>query len=320
MHTDTLQLRLHRITYEADGISSFEFRSPSGAALPAFTAGAHIDLHLPNGLVRSYSLLNPQTETHRYVVGVHRAPDSRGGSKALHETLRVGALVSVSKPLNHFVLNEDAAISVFLAGGIGITPILGMLERLAQLGKPWTLHFCARTEANAAYLPRLRQLAEQGRCSLHLNFDDGMVDRMLDVRATVAAAPADAHLYCCGPIPMLESFEAACAARPPEHVHREYFSAKALPAKAGGFVVELARSGKTVEVEAGMSILDAVLAAGVNVPYACMEGTCATCETRVLSGTPDHQDVVLSNAEREANDVMMICCSGSKSERLVLDL
>jgi ferredoxin-NADP reductase len=316
--TAALQLRVHSITYEATDIFSFELRSPGGAELPPFTAGAHIDLQLPGGLVRSYSLVNPQHERHRYRIAVNRDAGSRGGSRYMHDALKVGAIVAVTPPRNNFALFEGAAESVLIAGGIGITPILCMIERLSELGRRWTLHYCARTRQNAAFLDRLGELQPAG--TLHLNFDHGQPANMLDIASVVAAVPADAHLYCCGPVPMLEAFERACTQVPSERVHVEYFAAKEAPAAEGGFVVELARSNRTIPIARGQTILEALLAAGIDAPYSCMEGVCATCETKVLAGIPDHKDLVLTKEEKAANQTMMICCSGSKTDKLVLDL
>ncbi len=320
MAQETLQLRLRSITHEAAGILSFELRSPADAPLPAFTAGAHVDLHLPQGTIRSYSLVNPQEERHRYLVAVNRDPSSRGGSRFMHDELRVGTILPVSLPRNNFRLSEDADLSIFVAGGIGVTPILCMIERLCSLGKPWVLHYCARSRQNAAFLERIQHLRSTGLGTVHLNFDQGNAANMLDIPAVAASAPAGAHLYCCGPVPMLDAFERACASMPPACVHVEYFAAREAPAAEGGFVVQLSRSGKIIPIARGMTILDALLEAGVNAQYSCMEGICASCETRVLEGVPDHKDLVLTKEEKESNKVMMICCSGSKTDKLVLDL
>ena len=317
---DTLQVRLHAIRYEAQGIHSFELRALPGHELPGFTAGAHIDVHLPNGLVRSYSLCNPQSERHRYVVAVSHAPDSRGGSRLMHGSLRVGDTMTVGAPRNNFALDEEAAHSVLIAGGIGITPVWCMIQRLRELGRSWALHYAARSRQGAAFLDALRPLGEPVHTDLHFNFDQEAGGQLLDLSAIVQAAPAGTHFYCCGPLPMLAAFEQATAGLPREQVHVEYFSAKDAPDTSGGFTVELARSGLTIQVPPGKTILDAVLDQGVDVPYSCTEGVCATCETRVLAGIPDHRDVVLSPEEQASNQTMMICCSGAKSERLVLDL
>jgi vanillate O-demethylase ferredoxin subunit len=319
--TETLQVRVRAVTYEADGILGFELvPMPPLKELPAFSAGAHIDLHLPNGLMRSYSLLNAPHERHRYLIGVNKDAQSRGGSRYLHEMLRAGDTLPIGAPRNNFPLDEAAPLNVFIAGGIGITPMLSMIARSQALGRPWKLYYAARTRRNAAFLNLLHGWHNDPNVELSLNFDQEPGARMLDLASIVQAMPAGAHVYCCGPLPMLEAFEKATAGLPPERVHMEYFSAKDAPATDGGFTVELARSGKSVQVRAGQTILDSLIEIGVEPPYSCQEGVCGTCEVRVLAGTPDHRDLVLSAAERAANDRIMVCCSGARSARLVLDL
>jgi ferredoxin-NADP reductase len=317
--SETLSLRVKSIVWEAPGILSYELRRPEGGALPPFTPGAHIDLQLSNGLVRSYSLVGKPAERDRYVVAIQKDRASRGGSSWIHDNVHAGDLLRVGMPRNNFPLDEAAPHSVLIAGGIGITPILAMTRRLRELGRPWTLHYCARTEAQAAFVAEARALAEEGGV-VYLNFDEAPGGTMLDLAGVVAAAPAGAHLYCCGPLPMLAAFEAAAANVSPERVHVEYFTAKDAPDTSGGFKVVLAKSGTEVMVREGQTILDAVQEAGVDVPHSCLEGVCGTCETRVIEGVPDHRDLVLTASEQASGRTMMICCSGAKSERLVLDL
>jgi len=309
----TLKLRVKSATWEAPAIISYELRPLEPSELPAFTAGAHIDLTLPNGLIRSYSLVNSQSERHRYVIAVQKDRASRGGSRWVHENFRPGDIVTVNGPRNNFALHESAETSLFIAGGIGITPIMSMIERLSALKRHWELIYCARKRVEAAFVDVLKG-------NVRFNFDEEPGGRMLDVGATVRAAPPNAHLYCCGPLPMLSAFEAATAELPRERVHVEYFTAKEPPAVEGGFKVVLAKSGREFVVAPGKTILDTLLDAGLDIPYSCMEGVCGTCETKVLEGTPDHRDLILTEEEHAAGKVMMICCSGSKSERLVLDL
>jgi ferredoxin-NADP reductase len=320
MSETIVQVRVKRITYEAENINSYELVAPRGGDLVPFTAGSHIDLHLSNGMIRSYSLVNDPHEQRRYVIAVNRDPASRGGSKFIHENLRVGDIITVSQPRNNFALHEDAAHSVLIAGGIGITPLLSMIRRLEVLERSWELHYAARTRFSAAFLEELNTLRPNVHLNLHVNFDQEPAGRMLDLNAILNSAPSDAHIYCCGPVPMLEAFEAATAGRAPTHVHVEYFKAKEKPAAAGGFEVKLARANRTISVQPGKTILDALLDAGVSVNYACAEGVCGTCETRVIEGIPDHRDLFLSKEEQAENKTMMICCSGSKSNTLVLDL
>lgn len=311
----TLRMRVKSASWEAPNILSYELWSEDGGELPPFTAGAHIDLNLPNGLVRSYSLLNSQAERHRYVIAVQKDRASRGGSKWVHENLRVGDVLPVGAPRNNFALNEGAEKSIFIAGGIGITPILSMIERLTAIGRGWQLYYCARTRAGTPFLSMLETMPQ-----VRLNFDEEPGGKMLDIEAVVRSVPSGGHLYCCGPIPMLEAFERVTKGLARECVHVEYFTAAEPPAKEGGFKVVLAKSGRELTVPAGKTILDALRDNGIELQFSCTEGICGTCETRVLEGIPDHRDRILTDAERAANDKMMICCSGSRSEKLVLDL
>jgi tetrachlorobenzoquinone reductase len=320
MAESTMQLRVRRISFEAETINSYELVSPAGEDLTPFTAGCHIDLHLSNGMIRNYSLLNDQSETKRYVIAVNKDAAGRGGSKFIHETVRVGDIITTSHPRNNFALHENAMHSVLIAGGIGITPLLSMIRRLESLGRSWELFYAARTRVTAAFVDELSVIRPDAGRYLHLNFDQEPLGIMFDLSAIVNAAPSDAHLYCCGPVPMLEAFEAAAVNRPSDHVHVEYFKAREKPALAGDFEVQLARSKRTIKVSAGKTILDALLQAGIAANYACTEGVCGTCETRVIEGIPDHRDLFLSKEERAANNTIMICCSGSKSPTLVLDL
>lgn len=313
--TVLIELRLVSIRHAAEGICLFEFRDPDGALLPSAEPGSHIDLHLPNGLTRSYSLLTPMPRPDHYLIGVKLDPTSRGGSAFLHERLRPGTRLRIGAPSNNFPLNEVADQSVLIAGGIGITPIWSMLQRLQELGRDWRLHYAVRSRAEALFPEALQALG--ARVVLHC---DDTAGSFLDVAGIVAGSAAEADLYCCGPAPMLAAFEAACAGRPPERVHVEYFAPRAAAADEGGYEVELARSGRVLPIAPGQSILDALLDAGVDCSFACMQGTCGSCETRVLAGEPDHRDALLSAAQRSSGKVMLICCSGSRSDRLVLDL
>jgi vanillate O-demethylase ferredoxin subunit len=310
-----LQLRVKATTWEAPNILSYDLRAPDGRELPPFTAGAHVDIHLGNGLIRSYSLLNSQAERHRYVIGVQKDAATRGGSKWVHERIRTGELVTISAPRNNFPLVEHATHSILFAGGIGITPIMSMVERLAALGRSWELHYCARTRSNAAFVDRLERRPE-----VHFNFDGEPGGSVLDLAAIVRSASDQTHFYCCGPLGMLGAFEQATASLAGERVHVEYFSAKEPPAQSGGFTVVLAKSGREIPIPAGKSILDTLLDAGIDIAHSCKEGVCGTCETPVLDGVPDHRDLILTKEEQAANRSMMICCSGAKTERLVLDL
>lgn len=302
--------------FEAKGIVSVELVSPTGEALPAFAAGAHIDLHLPNGIVRSYSLCNSPQERHRYVIGVLNDRNSRGGSRYVHEQLRVGTTIQIGAPRNNFPLDETAPHTVLVAGGIGITPIVGMLNELRRLGRSVELLYCARSRREAAFVASLPL-----DVVVRTHFDDE-AGCAPDLRASLAGVQASAHLYCCGPTPMLAAFEDACAALGLPNVHIERFApAEPVVAMQGSdYECQLARSQKLLLVPAGKSLLDALLEAGVDVDHSCREGVCGSCETAVLDGVPDHRDGVLTKAERESGTTMMVCVSGCKGRRLVLDL
>lgn len=320
----TLQARLHTLEYLAEGILGVELRPLNGKDWPMATAGSHIDLHLADGLMRSYSLVNAQGEKHRYTIAVSRDTNGRGGSRYVHEKLRVGDILTISEPRNSFPLKESASHSVFIAGGIGITPLWSMVQRLSQIGAPWTIHYSAQSPERAAYVEELSALASDAGGSVHLNFDGGQRDKMLNLQRIVDSCPSYADLYCCGPVPMLQAFEAACKARDPDTVHREYFAApvseRTEKSNEDEVVIVLSKTNKTLKVGPETTILDALLNAGIEVEYSCMSGICRACETKVLDGIPDHQDFVLSDSERESGATMMICCSRAKTKELILDL
>ncbi len=309
----TLILRLVRIEYAATAIHVLEFRDPEGAPLPPFAAGAHVDLHLGNGLVRQYSLLNAPGECHRYVVGVKLDPHSRGGSQWIHESLRVGEQVEVGLPRCHFPLDEASQHSILIAGGIGVTPIASMVQRLRALGRPHTIFYSVKRRDEAALL----DLLDGPQLNLHVDEEQG---RLLDIVGLVAGVPEGTAAYCCGPAPMLDAFEAAARARPGLVWRTERFAAQEEVACGGGYRVKLARSQRMVPVPEGQSLLQALREAGLSVPASCEQGICGTCETRVLSGRPDHRDALLSDEEKRSNRTMMICCSGSLDDEIELDL
>ena len=313
----------------ADGILSFELRAADGADLPAFTAGSHIDLHLPNGLVRNYSLVNSPAERHRYVIAVSLDANSTGGSRYLFENRMVGETIKISAPRNNFTLVEDAPHTVLIAGGIGITPLHSMILRLDEIGAGWQLHYGTRDRAATAFREEFEALEAARPGRVHFNFDaeDG---HMLDVAGVVAGAEEDAYLYCCGPLPMLEIFNAATKDRAPGTVHIEYFTPPEAPAEPAGdgaesqgletFTVVIKGSGESYEIGSGDSILGVLLDNGVNAAFSCGEGMCGTCLVEVAEGEPDHKDFILSQNERASNRMMTICVSGSKSKKLVINL
>jgi ferredoxin-NADP reductase len=316
-----LDVSLKSITSLAENINAFEFVSIDGSPLPAFAAGSHIDVHLPDATIRQYSLCNPPTESHRYVVAVLRDPAGRGGSVAMHDTLRVGSKLVISAPRNHFALAESARTHLFIAGGIGITPIMSMLSEVQRRGEQFHLFYCARTPERAAFLDRLKPLIERGLVSLH--FDDGDPAKGLDLISTLTKRSDNTHLYYCGPGRFMDAIEAASAHWPAGTRHCERFAASDPAPRdaqecAVPFELELRRSRKTFNVQADESIVDVLRAHGVEVDTSCCEGYCGTCMTRYLEGEPLHRDTVLDEEDRE--EFVMICCSRSKSGKLVLDL
>lgn len=313
-----IDVRLRQIRHEAEGVASFEFVTAGAGPLPSFTAGAHIDLHLPQDRVRSYSLVNAPEDAGRYLIAVRHEPEGRGGSAWMHASPRVGDRLRITSPSNDFPLREDAQQSIFIAGGIGITPILSMIRALEAAGREWRLHYAGRSERDTPFLEEIRAL-DRAAGRVRLYFGTSPEDRP-DVRAIVAAAPRDVHLYCCGPAGMIDAFQSHAVLRDPATVHFERFAAAREAATGGGFEVVLRRSGRRFDVAAGKTILDTLLDNGVDVQYACSAGVCGTCRTRVIDGVPDHRDDFLSDEEKQENKSVMICCSGARSAALVLDL
>ena len=319
MGQDSIKAWVHTLKHEAKDIISVELR-PVHGEFPAFEAGAHIDLHLPNGMLRSYSLVNDSKERHRYVLGVLKDQKSRGGSRCVHEQLRVGMVLTISAPRNHFALHEEAKHSILIAGGIGVTPVLCMAKRLKDLGRSFEFIYLARSRAHAAFMSEVESLG----APVTWHFDDEQGGAP-DLNALLAQRKSDAHthLYACGPAVMLDAFEAACKNWGHANAHIERFAAVEVAASEQAkrqFVVELRQSGIQFEVTPDTDLHQCLIQHHANVPFSCEEGICGSCETRVLEGEVDHRDSVLTPVEREQNKVMMVCVSGCKSERLVLDL
>lgn len=313
-----LTLDVADVRCEAKDVLIIELRDRSGANLPPFTAGAHLEVHLANGLIRHYSLCNDPRETQRYCIGVGLARDSRGGSRYLHRSLRVGMTLKVSAPRNNFPMELRAPEFAFIAGGIGITPIMAMIRTCVAIGRPWRLFYCARNRQRTAFYEELRELAGE-RC--HFHFDDEQGGRLFDAAAALSTVADTAHVYTCGPAPLMNAVQAAAANRPTDRVHFEWFSAAAVDtASDRPFTLLLSRSGRRLEVPAGRSILDVLEDHGEGIPYSCREGLCATCRVGVISGEPDHRDKVLSAAEQRAGKDIIVCVSRAKSEVLELDL
>ncbi|AMO76105.1 PDR/VanB family oxidoreductase [Pseudomonas citronellolis] len=318
MSAGQLDAVITAINAEAKDVLSFELADPQGRDLPPFEPGAHLEVYLPNGLIRHYSLCNDFRERDRYKIGVGLSPQSRGGSRLLHGGLKVGGKLRISAPRNNFPLLENGDHYSFIAGGIGITPILAMIHWCVANEKPWTLHYLARSRLRAAFYEELQEL---GAGNLSLYFLDENGGQPLDIESTVAAMPAYSHIYCCGPAPLMERVEDAAKSRPSENVHFEWFSGKTQETSNNrGFKIILNSTGEELDVPAEKSILEALEDNGHFVPFSCREGLCSSCETRVLSGTPEHRDFVLSDAAKAEGKSMMICVSRAKSDTLELDI
>lgn len=314
-----MRLRVTQLRWEADGVVSVTLRGLAGERLPCWEPGAHVALTLPSGLVRQYSLCGSADDPHSYTVAVLLVGDGRGGSREIHQQVRVGDVLEVGEPRNNFALT-DAPRYLFLAGGVGITPILAMIESVCAQPDPtpWRLIYGGRSRSAMAFADRLATL---DGAELVPQDEAGLPD----IAAALAASPPGTAVYCCGPPAMLAAVEAACAAHPGLALHTERFAAPAgdpsPSADDGAFDVELVRSGVTVTVPAGSSVLDAVLEVNPGVAYSCAAGFCGTCETKVLAGAVDHRDDLLSADEQQANATMMICVSRSRDGGpLTLDL
>ena len=319
--TANLTVRVVCKAVEATDICTFELVQSNGAALPAFSAGSHIDVHLPGGITRQYSLCNDPAESHRYLIGVLRDPKSRGGSQAMHDAVKEGDSLQISAPKNHFPLAHDARRSLLLAGGIGVTPILCMAERLAIAGSDFEMHYCSRSPDRTAFVSRIQSSNFASRVQFH--FDDGDAAQKLDMAALLASPQAGTHLYVCGPKGFMDAALGAARAAgwPESQLHYEFFAAEVEKSDAdASFEVKLASSGRVIQIAKNQTVTQALLAAGVEVLTACEQGVCGTCLTRVLDGVPDHKDQYLTPEEQAANDQFTPCCSRSKTPMLVLDL
>ena len=315
-----LALKVARIAAVTPRIKSVELVAAAGGPLPAFTAGAHIDVALGNGETRSYSLLNDATETHRYAIAVLRETDSRGGSTYVHDRLRDGDVLESSAPANNFALNEAGERHILIAGGIGITPLMSMSRRLIARGAEFTLHYCARSRAEAAFIDEI-EAALGARLVAH--FDGGDISRGLDVAALLRERPAAAHVYVCGPPGLIRAVREAASHWPKGTVHYELFrgsEADIAPRSSDrAFDIVLKRAGKTLTVAADKSILQTLAEAGIKIKTLCKEGVCGTCRVGLVSGHADHRDEVLTDDERERN--IQVCVSRAQpGETLVLDL
>jgi vanillate O-demethylase ferredoxin subunit len=318
--SEAIKVRIGRKIVEAVDICSFELVAESGDKLPPFSAGSHVDVHVEDGLVRQYSLCNNPNERERYLIGVLRDPASRGGSLAMH-ALAEGATFEISAPKNHFPLAHEARTNLLLAGGIGITPLLCMAERLAMIHANFELHYCARSRERAAFCNRIEGASFAAQA--HLHFDDGPAAQRFDIAARLRTPLAGEHLYVCGPKGFMDAVLAIARSQgwPEDQLHYEFFSAGPIDtANDADFEVQIASSGKVIIVGKEQTVVQALAAAGVEIPVSCEQGVCGTCLTRVIEGEPDHKDAYMTQQEQTKNDQFTPCCSRSKSKRLVLDL
>ena len=318
---ETYTVRIAAKRIEATDICSFELVTVDGNRLPPFSAGSHVDVHVPGGMTRQYSLCNDSTESHRYLICVLNDPATRGGSKAMHEALHEGDELVISAPKNHFHIVHEARRSLLLAGGIGITPILCMAERLATTGADFDLHYCTRSAARTAFKSRIERSTFASKVQFH--FDDGAALQKLDAAALLAEPRPGTFLYVCGPKGFMDWVLGTARANgwPEAQLRFEFFSAEVAVHDAdASFEVKLASSGRVIVVARDKTVVQALAEAGVEVPTSCEQGVCGTCLTRVIGGEPDHRDMVLTPAEQQANDQFTPCCSRAKSAMLVLDL
>lgn len=310
---------VRRVRREAEGINSYELVDPDGGQLPAFTAGAHIDLYLPGRAVRQYSLCNDPAERHRYLIAVLVEEAGKGASSRLHEEVGAGDRLVISTPRNRFPLVEGAAHYLLLGGGIGVTPLLSMVARLAAIGADFTLHFCTRSPAQTPFRDRLASFARDGRVIYH--HDGGEPAKGLDIRGLLAAPRPGTALYYCGPLGFMRAIRDSCAHWPEGSVHCEYFMPEAEPDPGGGldrFEVEIAGTGEVFEVGPGQSLFAALRQRGLVPPEPCAAADCGLCRLRYRAGDPVHRDRLLTDSERQ--EFLIACVAGSRSPRLVLDL
>lgn len=315
-----IAVKVQRKKQEALDIASFELVKPDGSALPGFSAGSHIDVQVPGGLTRQYSLCNDAAEQHRYRIAVLRDPGSRGGSVGMHDAVKEGDTLQISEPRNHFPL-VHAQRTLLLAGGIGVTPLLCMAQRLATSGADFTLHYCARSAERTAFRDEIAASPYAQRVQYH--FDDGDAAQKLQLEQELAKPDAGTHLYVCGPTGFID-WVVKTADRlgwSKEQVHLEYFGAAAQDTTGDrAFQVKIASSGAVYEVPADQTVVNALQAHGIEILTSCEQGVCGTCITRVLQGECDHRDLYFTDEEKSKHDQFTPCCSRAKSAVLVLDL
>ncbi|TFW39774.1 oxidoreductase [Pseudomonas putida] len=319
MNEELLNVVVRKREIQGADVVVLDLGRADGAALPAFEAGAHVDIHLAPGLVRQYSLCSDPAEVSVYRLGVLKDPASRGGSVQVHDSLHEGHEVQISAPRNLFPLAADARRSILLGGGIGITPMIAMAHALHRQGANFELHYCGRSRSRSAFLDELAKAPFAARVVNH--FDDEEAAQRLDLAAVLGKPDAGTHMYTCGPSGFMDWVIAGARAQGYDEaqIHKEYFQVE-VDASGGGFEVVAARSNKTVQVAEGQTILDALAQVGIKIDISCEQGVCGTCMCEVLEGEPDHRDVYLTDEEKAANDQILVCCSRAKTNKLVLDI
>jgi vanillate monooxygenase ferredoxin subunit len=307
---------------EAEDIYSFILADPTGKPLPPFSAGSHIDVQIDSQVTRQYSLANSCVDSDRYLIGVLRDLGGRGGSRKLCDAVEKGHCLEVSEPRNHFHLANEAAQSVLLAGGIGITPLICMAESLALLGVEFELHYCARSHNRIAFADRLITSSYSERVAFHV--DDGASDQLLDAPRVVGKPDAGKHLYVCGPAAFIRWIVATAKSMDwhNDNIHLESFSGEPpeLDVNADSFQVKIASTGKLYWVPPEKTVVQVLEEVGIHIPVTCGQGVCGTCLTRVVEGEPEHRDLVLTASEKNRNDQFTPCCSRSISKVLTLDI
>ena len=310
----TLFVRLKSVTYEARDVLLFEFMSLDGQFLPSFSAGSHIDIYLPNGLIRQYSLCNSPLDKNRYLVAVKRDLQSRGGSTLMHDGLKVGSELKISFPRNNFELAKEASHSILIGGGIGITPLISIAHELTAQKFSWQLFCSFRNRSDVALVDQL------DADKIHLHIDDESPSGFMGIADILNNAPVGSHFYCCGPEAMLKNFIELSRSIEPSRVHYEFFKPVATQLSGDSFEVKLHKTKKSFSIGPDETILQVLQKNGISAPGSCEQGICGTCETHVVEGIPDHRDSLLSADERSSNKVIMICCSRSLSPSSTLDL